>query len=589
MNRRRCPGFGHTTAIGKAGYALPVISLQEAILRLQSFWAEQGCLIWQPMNTEVGAGTMNPATFLRVLGPQPWRVGYIEPSVRPDDSRYGDNPNRIQTHLQFQVILKPDTGEPQEQYLESLEALGIDTRANDLRFVEDNWESPALGAWGLGWEVWLNGLEITQFTYFQQAGGLVLEPPSVEITYGLERILMAVQGVEHFKEIDYGEGFKYGDLLGRSEYEMSVYYLDAADTERIRRLFEIYEDEAQSLLDRGLVLPAYSYVLKTSHTFNVLDARGVVGVTERAGLFARMRELSRRCATLWVEHESQDTQPPRAARRAPARVSHPAPQGVPSTNSHLLAIEVGTEETPSEHLRDAIRQLRREIPNLLAEERLTYSAVRVNGTPRRLVMTVDGLSARQPDVERVVRGPRADVAWDASGAPTRAAAGFAQRNGATVSDLRRERVGPDEFATLLLRDAGRPAADIIPDRVPRLLEQIRFPRSMRWNETGAAFSRPVRWILALLDTALVPFEFAGLPSERVTYGLREGSRARAIAVQSASDFVDQLADAGIVLDIEDRRQRIWNDAVDLASEVGGDQARVAGLSPTGDRKSRRTS
>jgi glycyl-tRNA synthetase len=214
-----------------------MLTMQDAILRLNSYWVEQGCVLGQSSNTEVGAGTLNPATLLRVLGPEPWRVGYVEPSVRPDDARYGENPNRMQTHTQYQVILKPSPSDIQDLYLGSIRALGIDTDAHDVRFVEDNWESPAVGAWGLGWEVWLDGLEITQFTYFQQAGGLVLDPPAVEITYGLERILMAVQGVTHFKDIAYTDDIRYGEIVGQAEYEMSRYYLDEADVEASREMF----------------------------------------------------------------------------------------------------------------------------------------------------------------------------------------------------------------------------------------------------------------------------------------------------------------------------------------------------------------
>ncbi|HEU5471891.1 MAG TPA: glycine--tRNA ligase subunit alpha, partial [Actinophytocola sp.] len=236
--------------------------MQEALLALTRYWTQRGAILAQPFNTEVGAGTLNPATVLRVLGPEPWRVAYVEPSVRPDDARYGENPNRLQTHTQFQVILKPDPGDPQELYLSSLAALGIDIRAHDVRFVEDNWASPALGAWGLGWEVWLDGLEISQYTYLQQAGGLNLDPVSVEITYGIERIIMALQGVTHFKDIEYARGVSYGEVFGQAEYEMSRYYLDDADVATNRQLLELYAAEAQRLIDAGLPVPAYTYVLK---------------------------------------------------------------------------------------------------------------------------------------------------------------------------------------------------------------------------------------------------------------------------------------------------------------------------------------
>ena len=232
------------------------------ILRLLEYWQAQGCLVWQPYNVQVGAGTMNPATILRVLGPEPWNVAYIEPSIRPDDGRFGDNPNRMQQHYQLQVILKPDPGNPIELYLKSLEAIGISQREHDIRFVEDNWQSPALGAWGLGWEVWLDGQEITQYTYFQQAGGLDLDPVSVEITYGLDRIALALQGKNSVWEMDYGAGVGYGDALLQAEIEHCQYYFNVADVDALKMIYDTYEREAYRCLDAGLVAPAHDYNLK---------------------------------------------------------------------------------------------------------------------------------------------------------------------------------------------------------------------------------------------------------------------------------------------------------------------------------------
>ena len=277
------------------------LDFQSIIMKLQDFWASKDCLIWQPYYSQVGAGTMNPATFLRVLGPEPWKVAYVEPSIRPDDGRYGDNPNRLQKHYQFQVILKPDPGNPQEIYLDSLQAIGVDPKKHDIRFVEDNWQQPAIGAWGLGWEVWLDGQEITQFTYFQQCGGIELDPVSVELTYGLERIAMALQGVRHFKDIQWSPERTYGDVNLMGEKEHSAYYFDVADVDSMRKMYEMYEREAERAIEAGLVLPAHDYVLKTSHTFNILDTRGAVGVTERQALFGRTRDLARRVAEAYVE------------------------------------------------------------------------------------------------------------------------------------------------------------------------------------------------------------------------------------------------------------------------------------------------
>lgn len=277
---------------------------QDIIMTLQKFWAEKGCAIWQPYDIETGAGTMNPATFLKVLGKKPWNVAYVEPSRRPKDGRYGENPNRLQHYFQFQVILKPAPDNPQEIFLESLKVLGIDPGEHDIRFVEDDWESPTLGAWGLGWEVWLDGMEITQFTYFQQAGGLDLEEISVEITYGLERIAMYLQDVDSVFDIKWNQWLTYGDVFKASEYQWSVYNFEKSDPQMLFELYEMYEKEVKRLLDDGLVLPAYDYLLKCSHTFNLLDARGVISVQERARYIRRMNYLAQRVAKLYLENMS---------------------------------------------------------------------------------------------------------------------------------------------------------------------------------------------------------------------------------------------------------------------------------------------
>lgn len=281
------------------------MNFQEIIAALQDYWAKEGCLIAQPYGLEVGAGTANPHTLLRVLGPEPWRVAYVEPSRRPADGRYGENPNRLQHYFQFQVILKPDPGNHLEMYLGSLESLGISPREHDIRLVEDNWESPPLGAWGLGWEVWLDGMEITQYTYFQQVGGIDLDPPAVEITYGLERVAMYLQEVDEIQEIKWTDEITYGDLYARFERAHSVYNFQAASIERLKELFKLYEAEAQQLLEEKLFWPAYDYILKMSHTFNVLDARGAVGVSERAASFKRMRDLTRQVAQQYLQEREK--------------------------------------------------------------------------------------------------------------------------------------------------------------------------------------------------------------------------------------------------------------------------------------------
>ncbi|HOJ12789.1 MAG TPA: glycine--tRNA ligase subunit alpha [Clostridiales bacterium] len=278
---------------------------QDVVLKLQSCWNEQGCIISNPYDVEKGAGTMNPLTFLKALGPEPWHIAYVEPSRRPKDGRYGDNPNRLYQHHQFQVILKPSPDKVLELYLDSLKSIGIDPRKHDIRFVEDNWESPTLGAWGLGWEVWLDGMEITQFTYFQQVGSIDCKPVTSEITYGLERIIMYLQEKDSVYDIDWNKDIKYGDVFHQAEYEHSKYNFEGSDTEMLYNLFDIYEKEAERVINIGLVLPAYDYVLKCSHTFNLLDAKGAISVTERARYISRVRNLARIVASAYVEQRQQ--------------------------------------------------------------------------------------------------------------------------------------------------------------------------------------------------------------------------------------------------------------------------------------------
>lgn len=274
---------------------------QDVIFKLQEFWAEYGCIIANPYDVEKGAGTMNPLTFLKALGPEPWNVAYVEPSRRPNDGRYGDNPNRLYQHHQYQVILKPSPDNVLELYLKSLERLGIDSKKHDIRFVEDNWESPTLGAWGLGWEVWLDGMEITQFTYFQQVGSLDCRPVTAEITYGLERITMYLQEKDNVYDIMWNENITYGDVFHRAEYEHSKYNFEESDSKMLFELFDVYEKEAQRVIEKDLVLPAYDYVLKCSHVFNLLTARGAVSVTERARFIGRVRNLARIAANTYIQ------------------------------------------------------------------------------------------------------------------------------------------------------------------------------------------------------------------------------------------------------------------------------------------------
>ncbi|CAM8991944.1 unnamed protein product [Rhodiola kirilowii] len=513
-----------SSAVGNAAVALgtkvedekeSVLTFQQAIQRLQ-----------------VGAGTMNPLTFLRVLGPEPWNVAYVEPSIRPDDSRYGENPNRLQRHTQFQVILKPDPGNSQDLFIGSLSALGIDVNQHDIRFVEDNWESPVLGAWGLGWEVWMDGMEITQFTYFQQAGSLQLQPVSVEITYGLERIIMSLQGVDHFKKIQYADGITYGELFLENEKEMSAYYLEHASVHNLQKHFDFFEDEAHSLLKSGLPIPAYDQLLKTSHVFNILDSRGFVGVTERARYFGRMRRESLG-HPLGVATDHDNFTCPKGLLEAAAKkvCGDPRP----------FVLEIGTEELPPHDVVSASQQLKDLITQLLEKQRLRHNGVEVFGTPRRVVVTVDGLHTKQVGSEVEVRGPPTSKAYDSQGRPTKAVEGFCRRYGLALESLYAKVDGKTEYVYALVMESARLALEVM-------------------------FSRPIRWILALHGDVVIPFIFAGILSGKQSSGLRNTLLA-IVEVDRAESYSDIMRYAGVSVKMEERKNNILECSKALAKDV----------------------
>ncbi|WP_284305935.1 glycine--tRNA ligase [Mobilicoccus caccae] len=578
--------------------------MQDALRILSDYWTSRGCLTWQPFNTEVGAGTMNPATVLRVLGPEPWDVAYVEPSVRPDDSRYGENPNRLQTHTQFQVILKPEPGDPQELYLGSLEALGIDLDAHDVRFVEDNWQQPAIGAWGLGWEVWLDGMEITQFTYFQQVGGQDLDPIPVELTYGMERILMAQQGVTHFKDIAYsrkpdGEIITYGEAFGQQEYEMSRYYLDDASVETNQRLYESYVAEATRMVEARLPVPAHQYVLKSSHAFNVLDARGAISTTERAQAFATMRRLMRDTAALWVERreelgfpllkkesaeESQEPEvdPQGAAALAGAALADLASDAAPP---QTFALEIGVEELPPHVLPQTVEAVREALTSGLGATRLEHGRITVDGTPRRVVAVVEDVAAREPDATQLRKGPKWQAAFDADGNPTKPLQGFMRGQGVDLDQIVKAEVGGNEHACVQIDAPGRDAVRVLTGLVEQTVAGLRAEKNMRWNDPQLSFSRAVRWLVAFWGDTLVPAQISGVRAGRTTYlqrttaatrgdDGRSGTRSDGVPlgflqVTSADDLVSAISRGGIEWNTAARREDVVAQATALAAGAGG--------------------
>ncbi len=546
------------------------LTFQQVILKLHQYWAAQGCLIWEPYNVQLGAGTGNPATTLRVLGPEPWRVAYVEPTVRPDDGRFGENPNRMQKYYQYQVILKPDPGNPQELYLASLEALGIKAREQDIRFVEDNWESPALGAWGLGWEVWLDGQEITQFTYFQQAGGMTLDPVSVEITYGLERIVLALQEADSAWDINWLDGVSYGDVMFNEEVEHCRYYFDVADVGALKLVYDTYEREYARALEGDALISAYDYVLKCSHLFNVLDTRGAIGVTERANYFRRMREMTRTIASAYVGQREALGYPlmKMAAKWPGAALQSAGEMPDAPTEAADVLIEIGVEEMPADDVAYAVRLAKASAPALFDELRLNHGGIEVFATPRRIVILAAQVSPRQRDEEFIAKGPPANRAFDSDGKPTRAAIGFARGKGVDVSDLHIKDLDGGTYVTAVVRNTGQPATEVLAKALPDFIAGFKFGKSMRWNGTGVAFSRPVRWIVALFGKVVIPLEFAGVGSGNVTCGLRAHGSPK-IEVDGWRGYEATLCRQGIILDSAGRLGAIRQQIETLATEIGG--------------------
>ena len=550
-------------------------TFQDLIMKLNSFWASKGCLIGQPYNQVVGAGTMNPATFLRVLGPEPWNVAYTEPSVRPDDGRFGQNPNRLFTHTQYQVILKPSPERSQELYLESLKAIGVDLSKHDVRFVEDNWAQPAIGAWGLGWEVWLDGLEITQYTYFQQVGGVSLDPICLEITYGLERIAMALQNTRSVFELQWDATRTYGDVKLQDEIERSQYAFNYADVEDMHELFEIYERECKRTLGYGLVLPAYDYVLQCSNLFNLLDTRGAVGVTERARFLGRIRDLAREVAIKYTEQRAALGHP-WLVKSAESLVL--SPQSVnsstqPASPPHLLTpsallIELGVEELPADNVPTTQEQLRKLIEDTLKGERIEHGGITMYATPRRIAAVIADVAPQQRGLDELMKGPSAKVAFDAAGNPTQAALGFAKRFGVDAKELIVKEEGNASYVYARKQEVGKPTGEVLSKALPGLIGKLSFEKTMRWNASNVAFSRPINWIVALLGNSVIPFEFASVHSGRNSTGPRgEGSPRFDIA--HANAYAATIKNYGIIGDIATRKAEILKQVQAVAASVGG--------------------
>ena len=544
------------------------MTLQEIILALEKFWADHGCVIQQPCDIEVGAGTFNPATFLRCLGPEPWRVAYVEPVRRPTDGRYAENPFRVGAYYQYQVILKPAPENVLPLYLESLYSLGISPRKNDIRFVEDDWESPTLGASGLGWEVWWNGAEVTQFTYFQQMGSIDLDPICAEITYGLERIALYLQDVDDFFEIRWNEHVNYGDVHRQSEVEYSTYNFERADVDMLFELFSAYEKETHACLDAGLVLPATDHVLKCSHTFNMLDARGVISVTERVSYIERVRRLAQRIARAYVKQREEMEHPLLGKWTAVGGICNPDASEIQegetiTQESADLLFEIGTEEIPASYVPPVLEQLRQLATESLTNHRVPFGDIETLGTPRRITLSIKDIKTFQESQETEVVGPPKRIAYDENGEPTKAAIGFAKTQGVDLSALRIVETERGEYVAASKIETGVPAREILTTLLPEWIEALRFPKTMRWETESeeprafARFARPIRWLVALLGDEVVDCTYGAAHAGRLTYGHRS-LHPEPVTLTSAdlSTYIEELRAVGVIVCPKERRETI---------------------------------
>jgi len=544
------------------------MNFQEMIMALNEYWGKNGCIVIQPYDTEKGAATMNPATSMRALGPEPWKAAYIEPCRRPTDGRYGENPNRLQHYYQYQVILKPSPENIQELYLGSLVAIGIDPLEHDIRFVEDNWESPTMGAWGLGWEVWLDGMEISQFTYFQQFGGMDCRPVCGEITYGLERIATYIQKVDSVYDITVVGDVKYGDIYHQNEVDYSHYNFVTADTDMLFKLFDMYEAECKRVLEAELPQPAFDYCLKCSHSFNLLDARSAISVTERQSYILRVRNLARACTKAYLEERERLGFPmlkEKAEEAAPAKA---AAAPVQADAPRDLLWEIGTEEIPARFLPDLIDQITKLSANAFADNGLAYESLRVMATPRRLTLTVKGLSPKAADVAAEAKGPAVKAAYDGDGNPTKALLGFCRGQGVDPKDVQQKEINGNLYIYINKVIAGKTAGELLPVLLPEIAGKIFFAKPMRWGENQARFVRPIHWIVALYGSDVISFEYAGVESGRITRGHRFLGSSE-ILLNDASEYVGKLEENYVIVDQDMRRSMIEQQIAEAAAKAGG--------------------
>ena len=546
-----------------------MITFQEIIDRLEQFWRKRGCIIHQGYDLEVGAGTFNPATFLRSLGPEPYKAAYVEPTRRPKDGRYGDNPNRTQHYFQYQVILKPSPIDLQDLYLKSLEAIGFNLKEHDVRFVHDDWEAPTQGAWGLGWEVWIDGMEISQFTYFQCVGGQTLSPITGELTYGLERLAMYIQNKDSIFDLWWNEELTYGDIYRKNEIEWSRYNFETSNTEMWFRHFDDYEAESKRLIEEKLTIPAYDFVIKASHAFNMLDAAGVISVTERTGYISRIRELSRLIAEAHVESRKEQGFPllSDTVEAQPPEIEPLKEEEINPKNKRDFILEIGSEEIPATFVPIGCRNLKNNIKKLLEKEELEFDDIVIYGTPRRLTAHIKGLveGTESKTIER--KGPKVSIAFDAEGNISKAGAGFFKSSG-TEAPSRQNVEVRDEYVFATIEEKARSTAKILQKELPKLILSIDFPKKMRWANLDIQYARPLRWVFALFGKQKIPFALGNIIAGNQSSGHPQMCPGM-FEIKNTEDYISALRKHFVMVDIGERKENILQQLRAIEKEFDG--------------------
>lgn len=557
-----------------------MLNFQEMIAKLTQFWAGHGCVVHQGYDLEVGAGTFNPATFLRCLGPEPYAAVYVEPSRRPQDGRYGENPNRVQFYHQMQVIIKPSPTHLQDLYLQSLEAIGFNLNEHDIRFVHDDWENPTIGAWGLGWEVWADGMEVSQFTYFQAVGGLPVHPVSGEITYGLERLAMYIQGVDSMFDLKWSDDITYGDIYQRSEFEWSHYNFTEADTAMWLRHFDDFEAESQRLIQANFPIPAYDFIMKSSHAFNILDARGVISVTERTAYISRIRNLAKLLADCWIQSREKMQFPLLRNQNKKENIQIPDfPQTNDPEEKRDFLLEIGSEELPATFVPIGIQQLESKMRKLLQEHELEFEKIEMFGTPRRLAILINGLSGGTLAKRIEKKGPPVAAAFQPNGELSTVGEGFLRsihfkpvtRNELEEGkhpglEIRLLKEVPYLFATF--EQQGISTRQLLQQKLSQLILDLEFPKKMKWSDLEIEYARPLKWIVSLYGHEIIPFAVGNIVAANYSYGHRQLAPQKIVLLQ-AKEYSARLKEKWVLAAVKEREISILEQLEKIERQKNG--------------------